>query len=161
MTALWHRAIPTPEYETTQGGASGRSRLFLYVLYLLCCRVFLFKHVICCQLCSFVIVCCLSCLFLFLSCSFLFQDARDSEIHPAAVRCDMVLHQAFRARHVRTNSIGGAVRHGVTSGVSCETSLKQTCNTSPPQGVESGFFRVVFSESIAVVLELSNGLLLL
>ena len=34
----------------------------------------------------------------------------------------MVLHQAFRAKHVRTNGIGGEVRHGVTSGVSRETS---------------------------------------
>ena len=43
------------------------------------------------------------------------------DLRPAAVRCDMVLHQAFRARHVRQNSIGGEVQHGVTSGVSCET----------------------------------------
>ena len=28
---------------------------------------------------------------------------------PAAVRCDMVLHQAFRARHVRKSGIGGEV----------------------------------------------------
>ena len=35
----------------------------------------------------------------------------------------MVLHRAFRARCVRKNGIGGEVRHGVTSGVSCETSL--------------------------------------
>ena len=34
---------------------------------------------------------------------------------PAAVRCDMVLHQAFRARRARQNGIGGEVRHGVTS----------------------------------------------
>ena len=51
-------------------------------------------------------------------------------LHPAAVRCDMVLHRAFRARRVRKTGIGGEVRHGVTSGVSCET-----CNTSAPQGV--------------------------
>ena len=44
-------------------------------------------------------------------------------LHPAAVRCDMVLHRAFCARHVRTNGIGGEVRHGVTSGISCGTSL--------------------------------------
>ena len=44
-------------------------------------------------------------------------------IHPAAVRwCGMVLHQAFRARGVRKDVIGGEVRHGVPSGVSCETS---------------------------------------
>ena len=49
---------------------------------------------------------------------------------PAAVRRDMVLHQAFRARHERKSGIGGEVRHGVTSGVSSETSLN-----SPPQGV--------------------------
>ena len=40
-------------------------------------------------------------------------------------RCDMVLHQAFRARHVHKSGIGGEVRHGVTSGVSCETSLNK------------------------------------
>ena len=44
-------------------------------------------------------------------------------LHPAAVRCDMALPRVFRARHVRNNSIGGEVRHGATSGVSCETSL--------------------------------------
>ena len=48
-----------------------------------------------------------------------------SVIHPAAVRCEMVLHQAFRARRVRKNGIGGEVRCGVTSGVSCETSLNK------------------------------------
>ena len=53
----------------------------------------------------------------------------------AAVTCDMVLHQAFRAGHVRKNCICGEVRHGVTSGVLCEKFVKQTCNTSPPQGV--------------------------
>ena len=41
---------------------------------------------------------------------------------PAAVRSDMVLHQTFRARRVRKTGIGGEVRHGVASGVSCETS---------------------------------------
>ena len=46
-------------------------------------------------------------------------------LQPAAVRCDMVLHRACRARHVRQNGIGGEVRHGVTSGVSCETSLNK------------------------------------
>ena len=35
----------------------------------------------------------------------------------------MVLHPAFRARHVRKSGIGGEVRHGVTSGVPGETSL--------------------------------------
>ena len=34
-----------------------------------------------------------------------------------------VLHQVLRARHVRQNGIGGEVRHGATSVVSCETSL--------------------------------------
>ena len=34
----------------------------------------------------------------------------------------MVLHQAFRARYVRQNGIGGEVRHGVTSNVLRETS---------------------------------------
>ena len=62
-----------------------------------------------------------------------------SMVHPAAVRCDMVLHQAFRARRVRKNGIGGEVRHGVTSDVSCETSLNMTCDTSPPQGVRCGW----------------------
>ena len=37
----------------------------------------------------------------------------------------MVLHRAFRARHVRKTGIGGEVRHGVTSDVSCETSLNK------------------------------------
>ena len=49
-------------------------------------------------------------------------------LHPAAVRCDMVLHRAFGARHLlgnKNNGIGGEVRHGVTSGVSCETSSKK------------------------------------
>ena len=44
------------------------------------------------------------------------------KVHPAAVRCDMVLHQAFCAKLVRKTGIGSEVRHGVTSGVSCETS---------------------------------------
>ena len=39
-------------------------------------------------------------------------------VHPAAARCDMVLHKAFRARSVRKTGIGGEVRHVVTSGVS-------------------------------------------
>ena len=37
----------------------------------------------------------------------------------------MVLHRAFRARHVRKTGIGGEERHGVTSGVSYETSLNK------------------------------------
>ena len=37
----------------------------------------------------------------------------------------MVLHLAFRARHVRKYGIGGEVRHGVTSGASCETVLNK------------------------------------
>ena len=37
----------------------------------------------------------------------------------------MVLRRAFRARHVRTNGIGGEVRHGVASGVSRETALNE------------------------------------
>ena len=44
-------------------------------------------------------------------------------IHPAAVRCDMLSHQALRARHVRKTGIGGEVWHGVTLGVSRETCL--------------------------------------
>ena len=50
---------------------------------------------------------------------------RVSKEHPAAVRCDMVLHQDFRARLVRRNGIGGEVRHAITSGVSRETSLNK------------------------------------
>ena len=50
-------------------------------------------------------------------------------LHPAAVRCDMVLHQVFRGGRVRKNGIGGEVRHGVTSGVSCE--ISKTCNVTP------------------------------
>ena len=52
-----------------------------------------------------------------------------AKVHPAAVRCDMVLHQAFRARHVRKTGIGGEVRHGVTSGVSRETSSNKHVTT--------------------------------
>ena len=37
----------------------------------------------------------------------------------------MVLHHALRARNVRKVGIGGDVRHGVTSGVSFETSLNE------------------------------------
>ena len=47
----------------------------------------------------------------------------------ASLQCACVLHQAFRARHVRKNNIGGEVRHGVTSGVSYETS--KTWNVTP------------------------------
>ena len=37
----------------------------------------------------------------------------------------MVLHRAFRARHLRKNGFGGELRHGsITSGVSRETSVK-------------------------------------
>ena len=46
-------------------------------------------------------------------------------LHPAAVRCDMALHQALRARRERRNGIGAEVRHDVTSGVSRETSLRK------------------------------------
>ena len=35
----------------------------------------------------------------------------------------MVSHQAFRPRHLRKTGFDGEVRHGVTSGVSRETSL--------------------------------------
>ena len=66
------------------------------------------------------------------------------QLHPAAARCDMMLHRAFCAicvythypphkiniytyiciimRRVRTTGIGRKVRHGVASGLSCETS---------------------------------------
>ena len=47
----------------------------------------------------------------------------------AAVRCDMALHRALRARSVRKSSIGGEERHGVTSGVSCE--ISKTLNVTP------------------------------
>ena len=46
-------------------------------------------------------------------------------LHPVVVRCDMVLHQAFRARLVRKTGIGGEVRHGLNSGVLCETCLNK------------------------------------
>ena len=57
-------------------------------------------------------------------------------VHPAAVRCDVVSHQVWRARHVRTTGIGGEVRHGVTK-IRCfvRDISTQACNTSPPQGV--------------------------
>ena len=54
-----------------------------------------------------------------------FHACSSGMILPAAVRCDMVLPRVFRARHVRTNGIGSEVRRGVTSGVSCETSLNK------------------------------------
>ena len=50
------------------------------------------------------------------------QERQPLSLHPVAVRCDMVLHQALRVRRVRKTGIGGEVRHGVTSGVSCEIS---------------------------------------
>ena len=54
------------------------------------------------------------------------MNDRDLNIlHPAAVRCDMVLHQACHARRERKHTIGGEVRHGATSGVSCETALNK------------------------------------
>ena len=46
-------------------------------------------------------------------------------LRPAAVRCDMVLHRALRARRVRKTGIGREVWHGVASGASCETSLNK------------------------------------
>ena len=54
---------------------------------------------------------------------------REPKVHPPAVRCDTVSHQLFRARRVRKNGSGGEVRHGITSGVSCETSKTQ--NVTP------------------------------
>ena len=51
--------------------------------------------------------------------------ASDNKLVPAAVRCDMVLHQASRAGHVPNNGIGGEVRHGVTSGASREAALNK------------------------------------
>ena len=53
--------------------------------------------------------------------------------HPAAARRDMVLLQAFRARRVRRNGIGGEVRYGVTSGISRETSLNDAFARSSNQ----------------------------
>ena len=41
----------------------------------------------------------------------------------------MVLHHAFRARHVRKNGIVSEVRHGVASVVSCEPSLNKDVST--------------------------------
>ena len=43
-------------------------------------------------------------------------------VHPSAASCDMVSHQTIRARRVQRDGMGGEVRHGVTSGVSYETS---------------------------------------
>ena len=37
------------------------------------------------------------------------QGATTAHLHTAAVRCDMVLHRVFRARHVRNTGIGGEV----------------------------------------------------
>ena len=62
------------------------------------------------------------------------RSRTEKVVLPAAVRRDMVLHQAFRTRRVRKPGIGGQVRHGVASGVSCETSLNTEYNTSPPPG---------------------------
>ena len=50
-------------------------------------------------------------------------------IIPAELMCGMVLHRAFRARHVRKAGIGSEVRHGATSGVSCETYMKTSADT--------------------------------
>ena len=51
---------------------------------------------------------------------------RQAHAHSRAQSCGgrraLVLHQSFRVRPVQKNDIGGEVRHGVTSGVSCETS---------------------------------------
>ena len=55
--------------------------------------------------------------------------SKNELLHPAAVKCDMALHQAFRMRRVRKAGIGGEVRHGVTSGVSRVTS--KTRNVTP------------------------------
>ena len=49
---------------------------------------------------------------------------------PAAVRCDMVLHRAFLVIHVRNNSIGGEVRHGVTSGFNRNHNHNHTINNN-------------------------------
>ena len=50
----------------------------------------------------------------------------NNNVHPEAVRCDMVSHRALRARRVCEKiSIGGEVRRGVTSGISRETSLSK------------------------------------
>ena len=63
-------------------------------------------------------------------------EGRAHFVHPAAVRCDMVLHRAFCARHVRKDGIGGEVRHGECYiGRFVRDIFKQLCNTSPPQGV--------------------------
>ena len=50
-------------------------------------------------------------------------------VHPAAVRCDMVLHRAFPARCERKTGVGGEVWHGVPSEVSRETSSNE--NVAP------------------------------
>ena len=56
-------------------------------------------------------------------------NALHSVLLPAAVRCDMVLHQAFRARDVQQNGIDSEARHAFTSGVLRETSLDTKWST--------------------------------
>ena len=46
-----------------------------------------------------------------------------------------ILHYIIICYMLCYHSIGGEVRHGVTSGVSRETSPNRCVNTSPPQGV--------------------------
>ena len=54
--------------------------------------------------------------------------------HPAAVRCDRVLHRVFFARDVYEEMVfGGEVRHGVASGVSREISLNDAFARSKNQ----------------------------
>ena len=78
-------------------------------------------------------------------------------LHPAAVRCDMVSHQAFRARRVRTTGIGGEVRHGVTSGASCETSLsKHKCLASTGSTATSATAAAAATMSVALMLIMSQ-----
>ena len=55
-------------------------------------------------------------------------------LHPAAVRCDMVLHQEFRARCGQTTA--PAVRCDMVLHWAFRAKSKTfQCNTSPPQGV--------------------------
>ena len=67
--------------------------------------------------------------------------------------CDTVLHRAFRARRVRNNGIGGEVRHGVASGVSCETETSLNEQVAPHLPREHRLRSAFFSEFRDVVFE--------
>ena len=62
---------------------------------------------------------------------------RKTPLHPAAVRRDMALHQATRARRVR-KKLALAVRCDMVLRRVSRARHLQTCNTSPPQGAPVG-----------------------